>query len=341
MTHRDYVLAAIRHEQTDRIPYTLGFEGSVDAELDAYYGSTTWRQKVRPYLRDVGGVDSLGEKRVDAAHVRDAFGALWRTDRRPWHLEVPALPEPRMDLMPWPTAEAFPRYVAEHIGELTGPNAREFSVLHNGWGLFEHSWRIRGFENTMMDCILNEDFYEALLDRLTELRLGMVERLRDIPADGILFGDDWGDQRGVIIGPERWRRFLKPRWAKVYEAVHAQGKIVMSHCCGSVADILPDIIEIGLDVLESVQPEPQGMNSFELKKKYGDKITFWGCLGTQSTIQFAKPPEIQAHIDRLCAEVGQGGGFILAPAKPLQPGTPPENAAAVVEAFSRQNLPSS
>lgn len=92
----------------------------------------------------------------------------------------------------------------------------------------------------------------------------MVAQCADIPADAIMFGDDWGDQRGVILGPERWREFFKPRWATIYDTVHAQGKVVISHCCGSIADIMPDVIEIGLDVLESVQPEATGMNPYQL-----------------------------------------------------------------------------
>jgi uroporphyrinogen decarboxylase len=187
-----------------------------------------------------------------------------------------------------------------------------------------------------MDSVEHPEFYEELLDRLTELYLAFVEYTVDLPIDGILFGDDWGDQRGVILGPDRWRKFLKPRWAKIYEAVHASGKVVMSHSCGSVADIMPDLVEIGLDVLESVQPEAAGMNPYELKKKWGDKITFWGGLGSQSTIPWGTPEEICEEVRRLCDEMGRGGGYILAPAKPLQPETPTENAVAVVEAFSDQ-----
>jgi len=211
-----------------------------------------------------------------------------------------------------------------------------FSIINVGWGLFELSWCIRGFENALIDSVVEPDFYGELLDRLTELRLSMVAQCADVAADAIMFGDDWGDQRGVIIGPERWREFLKPRWAKVYEAVHAQGKFVISHSCGSIADIMPDIIEIGLDVLESVQPEPAGMNPYELKRKYGDNITFWGCLGSQSTIHFGTPQEIRDEVRRLVKEIGKGGGYILAPAKGLQPGTPLENAIAVVDAFTNQ-----
>ena len=118
--------------------------------------------------------------------------------------------------------------------------------------------------------------------------------------------------------------------------VKRQDKLVITHCCGSIVDILPDAIEIGLDVLESCQPEARGMNPYDLKKKFGDKLTFWGCLGSQSVIPFGTPEEIRAEVQQLCREMGKGGGFILGPAKSLQPGTPTENAAAVVEAFAEQ-----
>jgi uroporphyrinogen decarboxylase len=192
-----------------------------------------------------------------------------------------------------------------------------------------------------MDAVDAPDFFAEALDRLTELYLQFVDYTCELPVDAVLFGDDWGDQRGVIIGPKRWRTFLKPRWAEIYAAVHRHGKIVMHHSCGSVASIMPDLIEIGIDVLESVQPEAAGMNPYELKKKWGDKITFWGCLGSQTTIPFGTPATIRAEIRRLKEEVGQGGGFILAPAKPLQIETPTENAAAVFEAFIEETVPSS
>jgi uroporphyrinogen decarboxylase len=109
---------------------------------------------------------------------------------------------------------------------------------------------------------------------------------------------------------------------------------VLSHCCGSVADILPDLIETELDVLESVQPE--AMDPYDLKKQYSQEITFWGGLGSQTTIPFGTPKDIHGEVQKLCREMGKGGGYILAPSKALQPETPTENAAAVVEAFIEQ-----
>jgi uroporphyrinogen decarboxylase len=338
MTHRELVLAALHHEETDVVPYTLFFEGGTDIELDRFYGSTAWRDDLQCCFDWVACLDTVVERPYEGNRGRDAFGSIWRSDMLPWHLETPAMAKPRLDCMKWPTQDDFPRTVEADIAKRTGPDASKFSLIAMGWGLFEQTWRIRGFEQVLMDLATDPEFYEEFIGKITDYFLEFVERCRDIPADAIFFGDDWGDQRGVIMGPERWRKLIKPCWAKIYDAVHAQNKLVVSHCCGSIADIMPDIIEIGLDVLESVQPEAAGMDPFELKRKYGDKITFWGCLGSQSTLQHGTPADIGKHIDWLCAEVGKDGGFILSSAKAIQPGTPVENAAAAVEAFKRQNL---
>ena len=101
-------------------------------------------------------------------------------------------------------------------------------------------------------------------------------------------------------------------------------------------DIIPDLIDIGLDVLESVQPEARGMNPYELKREFGDKLSFWGCLGSQSTIPHGTPDEIRGEVAHLCSEMGAGGGYVLSSAKELQPGSPVENAVAVFESFVDQ-----
>ena len=117
--------------------------------------------------------------------------------------------------------------------------------------------------------------------------------------------------------------------AKLYERVHQAGKYTLNHICGSV-------IEIGLDVYESVQPEARNNSPYQLKKLYGKDIAFWGGLGSQNTIPFGTPSEIKSEIRRLCKEMGKGGGYILSCAKPIQPETATENVVAVIEAFAEQ-----
>lgn len=334
MQLREVVLGQIHHHDTPSVPYSLSFEGDVAERVDAYYGNQEWRSRLMPYIVGVGAVDTDIREVIDDVYYRDGFGGLWRMDRRPWHLEKPALSEPSLEGYEFPSAERFLRPDWKESAFKTCEEHKESFLIGNlGWGLFERSWCLRGYENTLMDVIAEPEFFEEVLDRLTDLYLEFVEYTVDLPIDAVLFGDDWGDQRGVTIGAARWRRFLKPRWAKIYAAVHRAGKLVMHHSCGSVAEIMPDIIEIGMDVLESVQPEAAGMNPYELKSKWGDKITFWGCLGSQSILPFGTPDQIKTEVGRLCTEMGRGGGYLLAPAKGLQPETPTENAVAVVEAF--------
>ena len=331
---RDRVIAQISHRETDHIPYTLGWEGDVAERLDAHYGSHAWRALVDNDLRHIP-VPNLVWEETGEPRYTDYYGTTWRLDRRPAHLEKPALQSPSLAGYTFPDLDTL--YTREWKAQALGACAElhdHFTLAGFGFGLFERSWALRGFADVLMDAAGDPDFYDELIERIAEHQLSIVERLVQLPVDGIMFSDDWGYQQGVLLGPERWRRFLKPRLARLYTCAHQAGKYALSHCCGSVADIIPDLIEIGLDVLESVQPE--AMNPYELKRRYGDKITFWGGLGSQSTIPFGTPQAISDEVARLCREMGRGGGYILAPAKSLQPETPTPNAAAALEAFLGQ-----
>jgi len=340
MNPAEIVAAQIRHEETEVVPYTLAFEEEVGSRLDAHYRNPGWRDRLTRYIEAGSVVETM--KKLPTGKLGyevDPYGSVWRTDRRPFHLERPGLEAPTLSGYSWPTPEEF--FVDHSRLGRTSAWMREragttYLAANLGWGLFETSWGLRGFENALSDSIAEVDFYHELIDRITEQFLRYIEFTCDsLPeADAIMFGDDWGYQHGVLVGPDRWREFFKEPYRRIYDAVHRRGKTVISHCCGSIVDILDDVVEIGLDVLESVQPEARGMNPYELKSKWGDKLCFWGALGSQSTIQFGPPEEIHREVRRLRTEMSVGGGYILAPAKGLQPGTPTENAVAVVEAFT-------
>jgi len=339
MTNREIIANQLRHIETPIVPYTFGFEGDVGERLDAYYGTPDWRKRIRNFFATVWCIDTEFKAPVDGTgFMRDLYGGLWRMDRRPWHLEVPPLSQPNFDGYEFPKAEVFFRPDRKEAGrQLCATDTENFRLAHMGWGLFESCWTLRGFENALMDVAAEPDFFQEMIDRLVELYFQFVDYVCELPVDGIAFGDDWGDQQGVIVGADRWRKFFKPAWAKIYERVRASGKLIVSHCCGSVVDIIPDLIEIGLDCLESCQPEARGMNPYELKKRFGDKMAFWGCLGSQSLLPFGTPEDIRAEVAHLRSEMSRGGGFIMAPAKPLQPETPTANAVALLEALTTMN----
>ena len=338
---RSRVIAQIEHRETQPLPYVLTFERGYDIEeqLDAYYGTDHWRmsldnaiQRFRFISDQIWTFDTqVGE------YWTDLFGTTWRMRPRPRQVVNPALKEPSLNNYRFPTIDdcLVPGWETIACQEIS-TNQEKFIAADAGFGLFSRTWFLRGAENALTDIVLQRSYYEEIVERLAHLLMEIVDCLVQLPVDGIMFADDWGYQDGVLIGAQRWREIFKPRYARIFERVHAAGKYVLHHSCGSIAEILPDAIEIGLDVYESVQPEAKDNRPYELKRKFGDDITFWGGLGSQSTIPFGRPDEIKNEVKRLCTEMGRGGGYILAPAKPIQPETPVNNIVAVLKAFLEQ-----
>jgi uroporphyrinogen decarboxylase len=340
MTQKERVIAQIKHEETEYVPYHLMFDpgSNIEDRLDAYYGSDSWRSLIDNAIYQLPLPSTGINLDLGVKAFTDDYGSEWRTDLRPFSLLKPALTEHSLEVYQFPTVDdLFDKDWEKTVLQIIEEQKDKFIVAAYGFGLFERSWVLRGFENVLMDVVVNIDFYEELLDKLVDHQMEILERLLILPVDGIWFFDDWGFQQGVLVGAERWRKLFKHRYERLYKRTHEMGKFVLTHCCGGIDKILPDVIEIGLDVYQSVQPEAKNNSPYDLKQKYGDKITFWGGLGSQKMIPYGTPSEIRAEVRRLCGEMSKGGGYILGPAKEIQPETPDENIAAVIEAFIEQS----
>jgi uroporphyrinogen decarboxylase len=344
MNSKARVLAQINHQETDLVPYTLTFETEdLASKLDIFYGDDRWKTRLNNHLLRAPEHNEMlfnpahqpGEQRL----VSDLFGAKWDMHQRPAHLVEPPLQAPDLAGYTFPKIEdCFQPDWENKVTKFAEAHPDHFIISCPGFGIFERSWVLRGFEEMLTDVVLEPSFYESLIESITDHQLQIVDRMLKTPLDGILFSDDWGFQEGVLIGADRWRKFIKPHLKRLYDRVHQAEKIVLNHVCGSIREIMPDIIEIGLDVLESIQPEAKGMNPYELKREFGRDITFWGGLGSQSIIPHGTPSAIKAEVSKLVSEMGAGGGYILAPSKAIQPETPPENMAAMVESFVDQDV---
>ncbi len=338
VTRKQAVIDAIKHRDGDRCPYTFVWEpdSDIDRRLDAHYGNPQWRTSYRNYIVRCGVIEDGRRVYQPGPPLReDYFGSVWRTDHKPIHMETPVLQKPSLKGYAFPDIDRFvPRDWERQVRDSLQENADCFTTVYPGFGLFERSWAMRGFSEVLVDTIQEPEFFRDLIAAIAENHMHpLLDRLLELPVDGIFFGDDWGDQRGVIIGPERWQAVLKPVYRELYQKTKVAGKIVLSHCCGSIVDIIPDLLQIGLEVLESVQPEARGMRPYELKDRFGDKLAFWGGLGSQSIIPRGTPDELRQEIRRLVAHMSDGGGYILSGAKALQVETPTQNAAAILEEF--------
>jgi len=334
MTRKERVYAAFTFKETDIVPYQLSWEESVAERVTKYYGSDDWKSKVKNHILNLAyGVP--GHKDIDQSHYRDEWGSVWRTDLRPRHCEQVALPKPTLEGYQFPEVpQQWDEKCKKDYEKEIRADSDMFAVGSIGAGIFERAWMMRGFENILMDMVEHPDFVEKLLDGIVEVHLAMIRRLLELPLDGIFLADDWGAQKGLIMGPHFWRKFFKPRFKRLLDEAKSAGKYTLQHCCGDASEIIPEVIEIGLDCMESCQPE--AMDIYALKRQFGKQIRFFGGMGTQQMLPFGTPDAIRAETQHLIEEMGKGGGYILASAKPLMPEVPTENAVAFIEAVANQ-----
>ena len=162
----------------------------------------------------------------------------------------------------------------------------------------------------------------------------MLDIIFEYPFDAVFFGDDWGQQKSLIMGPVHWRNLIKPRLAKFYKRVKDSGRYVFQHSCGDCSEILPDLVEIGLDCYQTFQPEIYDIE--KVKKEYGGKLTFWGGISTQQLLASATPEQVRAETIRIIKIMKKGGGYIAAPTHAVEHDVPPENIMAMFEVFENQ-----
>jgi len=334
MTAKERVKMALRHEQPDICPWHLDFTQVAHQKMVEYTGESDFVAKLGNHLAACEPLRPDAWVEIEPDLWRDQFGVVWnRTiDKDIGNPERLIFPEPTLGDYQWPDPDDPARW--EGFGEKIESVEDKFVTMEIGFSLFERAWTMRGMVNLMMDMHDHPRFVDDLLDAITEFNLGLIRRAVTYHIDGARFGDDWGQQQGMLMGPKLWRRFIKPRLARMYEAVHAAGKYVLIHCCGDVYEIFPDLIEVGVDVFNPFQPEV--IDVYEAKREYGKYLTFHGGVSTQRLLPYATPEEVKTEARRLMAKIGRDGGYIIAPAHSIPKDVPAENMAALIEAVQGQ-----
>ena len=214
---------------------------------------------------------------------------------------------------------------------------REMKRLYGGekWmigssqiSVFEAAWYLRGMEDLMVDMALDPDYVHALMDKVMRFPLVASRKHAELGADMVWFGDDVSHQKGMMMSVDMWRSFLKPRFARLFaepKKVNPSIKVCY-HSCGNCEAVLDDMVEIGLDVLNPLQP--MAIDPFKIKKRYGKRLALFGGLCVQRTMPRGTPDEVRAAVRRLKQECGAGGGYILAPAHHIQADTSLDNVRA-------------
>ena len=201
--------------------------------------------------------------------------------------------------------------------------------------LFIQLWYFRGLEKTLIDLVAWPDFVQALIDRIMAFRIEHLKRILTVAqgrADILQIADDYGVQNGPIMSPPVWRKFFAPHLRTMADMAHEAGLKVFLHCDGGIRPIIPDLIELGIDILNPIQPAAAGMDPAGLKRDFGDALCFHGGIDTQSTLPFGSRDEVIAEVRERIEILGRGGGYILAPVHTVEPDVPIENVLAVYSA---------
>ncbi|MCM8771810.1 MAG: hypothetical protein NC922_01840 [Candidatus Omnitrophica bacterium] len=198
--------------------------------------------------------------------------------------------------------------------------------------IYEDSWQVRGYEEFLIDMIEKPSFCEYILDKFTERNVKIAQLSAESGVDYIITGDDVANQRSLMFSKEMWKKFMMSRWKKVYDKAKSIKPDIQIwyHSDGNIENIIPELIEIGVTILNPLQPEC--MDIYKLKKEYGKYLVFDGTIGTQSTMPFGKPEEIKKLIKERKEKLGYDGALILSPTHILEPEVPIENIEAFIEA---------
>ena len=345
VTPRQRVLTALKRGQPDRVPKAANFYSVHPPEIAPQTAEEYFQCEVRfvefsppetqqdffSYLKNLPPDVHMGSLSIlRAYHEWDYRPELG--ERRPLsHARTPA------DLEDYCFPDVTdPQRYAGLRDRVHNYHARGLAVVgappHLGGELLEQAWRLRGFEGFFTDLVVNKELAHYLLDQLTDMIVHNCLVLTEAGIDILALDDDIGEPTRMLISPTMWREFFKPRMAHVIRIVRQANPdiVIFYHSDGYIEPIIGDLIEIGVDVLNPVQPDVMGPTA--IKARYGDRLAFWGTVGTQTLWSWGGPEDIKAEVKHRIETVGAGGGLLISPAYDLEPAVPWENIVAFFEA---------
>ncbi len=368
MTSRERVLAALRHEEPDRVPMDLGgslastMVGRAYPALRAALGlpaqttAEAWRYasvaEIDDEVRDALGVDLVHAprafgtgnlvKNISDTEFQDEWGVRWRrppeghyyVERAPFAGEATVAAVARHA---WPTPAQIANVtgLADKLRALRKRTSRAITLELRGRVLSIGQF-LRGFEDWMADLGDNHAFVEALLERTTALELAANELvLREVGdlVDIVYTSDDLGGQLGPLVSPACFKKLMRPHFARIWGQARQQTKaVLMHHCCGCATPFIRDFIDLGVQALNPIQVSASHMAPAQLKREYGRQMAFWGGVDTRDVMPRGTPADVRREVALRLHEMGRGGGYILAAVHNIQPEVPPANTIALFQA---------
>ena len=371
MSHRERVLKALNHEETDRVPLDLGSSTATGINLHAYENlkkhlGMDIKTKVLSNRSQLARVDErilrlfdidtrvlapppMEDQQSPATTTNDGFESFtdeWgvvRTKPAQGHFYVSKAPfegshvsvlELKKHKWPDPNDPNKIKGLKEEARRLRQQTDYAL-VLSLPGRLISLGQVLRGFGPWLEDLVINQKFACSLLDIGLEIQMELCKRMLEAVGkcvDVVYFRDDYGIQTGPLISPDLYRKIFKPRQKKLFSFIKTiTDAKILLHSCGSVYKLIGDFIDAGIDALNPIQVSAQDMDPKKLKREFGSKIAFWGGVDTQRVLPFGTPEEVRNEVKCRIDDLGSGGGYILASVHNIQAEVPPENIVALFE----------
>lgn len=372
MNHKERVLMALDHEEPDRVPVDLGgrqttFMVETYEQFKSHLGINDLPTKMMSHKWQTVYVDEqiLNRFSIDCRHVRPpvkaepefsetaeakiTFVDEWGVKRIidagyasiiDYPLQTATLQD--LEAYEWPNPAEIFDYTSIRNQALQLHSEGEYAIVGNmgsPGNIFEQSWYLRGLTEFFMDLVDNKDFAHELMSKITEIRkqnakyfLNEVGEYLDV----FQLADDLAMQNGPYMSPQLYREMIKPYQVELFRFVKqlTPAKIYY-HSCGSVTRLLDDLIDVGVDILNPVQISADGMETDQLKQRFGNKLSFWGAMDTTEILPNGTADNVRNEVRRIIHDLAPEGGFVLASVHNLQPDIPPENILAMFEAASQ------
>jgi uroporphyrinogen decarboxylase len=350
LTPRERVVLALDHRETDRVPVDFLATAEAWARLQSYLGiddqeavlrhlGIDLRHPRQPYIgpespvhADGSWSDAWGVRRRAVAHGGGVYHEI------AGHPLAEIRDASELADYPWPRPEWWDAAgLADEIRRLDASGASFAIALEefgDPGGMFEIAWYMRGMEQFMIDMIEGPDLVAEIMRRVTDFYIGMAERVMAAAGDRIDLiwtSDDIAHQFGRLMSERTWRASIAPHHARLNQRIHALGARVMYHSCGAVRPFIPGLIEIGVDVLDVLQFSAHGMDPSEIKREFGERLSFHGGMDVQSTLPHGTPEEVRRVTRERIEVLGRGGGYILSPTHNVQVDTPPGNVVTMYQ----------